>query len=624
MAEIVNYKIKVGKPMPLGTTKVPGGINFAVMVGIKNDKDVSVILYKKGTPKVVTELVFTEEMKFGRVYAMCIQGISLNDFDYNYRIGNKVVTDPYAVLINGGEVFGRNNVKLKTSAVYEDKFDWEEDLRPDIDFSDSIIYRLHVRGFTKNKYSKVRRKGTFLGIVEKIPYLKKLGVNMVELMPAYEFDENSGMKNGKVNYWGYCDGNYFMPKVSYSYKQNPKSAIIEFKTMVKELHKNGIEVCMEFYFGEDVTPNYMIDCLRHWVINYHIDGIHCNMSEDIRGVVAADPYLTNTKIISYGFESDNFSSKKHLGESNRVFMNSARRFLKGDEGTVSEMAFRVRYNKGYAQPVNFLANNDTLTMMDMVSYNHKHNEDNGENNMDGIDDNYSWNCGWEGKTKKKSVNQLRMRQLRNAACMLFLSQGAPMIYAGDEFGNSTDGNNNPYCQDNDISYVDWRMLGKNTEYFEFVKKLIDFRKNHKILHMELPMEMKDYYSLGLPDISYHSAITWSLENNNQSRQFAVMYNGKYCRIAGKDEEENIYIAFNMHWEEQKFGLPGAGRDKEWEQAFSSDVSFVADIAKNEKAKLARTVTVPPRSVLVLISRNLPKTEVKKGNNKNVAVGKNKN
>lgn len=600
MSNEMKYKVKVGQPIPLGATKTANGINIAVIVDGKEEKNLSVILYKKGTLEVVTEIAFTTDMRFGKVYAMCIQGLSLNEFDYNYRIGNVVKTDSYAVMINGGQVFGENNAACKTSAVFEDKFQWDDDIRPGIRFSDSIIYRLHVRGFTMNRYSKVRKKGTFAGIIEKIPYLKELGINMVELMPAYEFNENSGMKDGKVNYWGYTDADYLMPKVAYSYKKNAKSAINEFKTMVKELHKNGIEVCMEFAFDNHITPNYMIDCFRHWVIHYHIDGIHCNMRDDMRGAVSADPYLTDTKIISYGFENDDFSERKHLGESNRVFMNVARKFLKGDEGQVGDMAFRIRYNKKYAQAINYIANNDTLTMMDMVSYGRKHNEANGEYNKDGIEDNYSWNCGFEGETKRKNVTALRQRQLKNAIGLVMLSQGTPMIYAGDEFGNSCGGNNNPYCQDNDVSYLDWRLVHKNKTYLEFVKKLIQFRKEHNILHLERPMMLKDYYSLGMPDMSYHSDKTWSLSSDVLSRHFGVMLYGKYCKLCGREPEENLFIAFNMHWEEQKIGLPAAGKGKEWKQVLSTDDTYEAVIEDGRK-KLARMVVVPPRSILILES-----------------------
>ncbi len=603
----LNYKVRIGTPMTLGAMKTNAGINFAVMVSEKEEQRCSVILYKKGTLDIVTEVVFTDEMKFGKVYAMCLQGISITEFDYNYRIGNHVITDPYAVMINGGNIFGENDSASKTSAVYQDKFNWENDIKPGIDFSDSIVYKLHVRGFTKSRYSKTRKKGTFAGIIEKIDYLKGLGITMIELMPAYEFNENDNMKNGKINYWGYTDADYFMPKVAYSQKKDAKSAIHEFKTMVKEMHKNGIEVCMEFAFGRDVTPNYMIDCFRHWVINYHIDGIHCNMGDDIRGAISSDPYLSDTKIISYGFESDDFSVHKHLGESNRVFMNTVRKFLKGDEGQVNDMAFRLKYNKEYAAPVNYVASNDTFTMMDMVSYAIKHNEENNEYNRDGMEDNNSWNCGFEGDTKRKSVVSLRMRQLKNAMCLLMLSQGTPMIYAGDEFGNSCRGNNNPYCQDNDISYLDWRLIEKNEEYHEFVKELIAFRKEHNILHMEVPMQLKDYRSLGMPDMSFHSEKTWSLEYDVLRREFGVMLYGKYCKLCGKKVEENIYMAFNMHWENKKLGLPTAGKNKEWKQVFCTDNTYNA-VIEDGRIKVARTIEVPHRSVLVLVSQDIPESE----------------
>lgn len=596
----LKYKIKPGNPMMLGAVKTNNGINFALMVNGRYHKHCSVILYSKGTMNVVAEIPFSKEMWYGNVCTMCIDGINLNNFDYNYRVDNKVITDPYAMIINGGNVFGQNDAKKKTSAVYVDRFDWEDDKKPMTEFSDSFIYRLHVRGFTMNRYSKVRKKGTFAGIVEKIEYLKELGVTMVELMPAYEFNENEGMPKDKVNYWGYTSADYFMPKVAYSYKKDAKSAIYEFKSMVKELHKNDIEVCMEFFFDKNISPSYMLDCFRYWVINYHIDGIHCNMSDDIRGMISADPYLSNTKIISVGFDSDEYSENKHLGEYNEVFMNIARKFLKGDEGMVRDMAFRVKYNKNFASPVNYLATNNSFTLMDMVSFTTRHNEANGESNRDGVEDNYSWNCGFEGITKKKKINEFRLKQLKNALCMLMLSQGTPMLYAGDEFGNSCDGNNNPYCQDNEISYLDWRGLNKNKELFEFVKFLVEFRKEHNILHLDKPLNTNDYRSLGMPDMSYHSDRTWALDTDVFSRQFAIMLNGKYCKIFNKPEEENLYIAFNMHWESKKLGLPTAGREKDWKIAFSTEneEKIVVD-ARN--VKTSRCVVMPPRSVVVLVS-----------------------
>lgn len=618
----LNYKTEIGNPMQLGTTRLDGGINFALIV-TERVKNCSLILYEKGTRKIVTEIVFTEEMRFGNIFAMLVKGISVNSFEYNYRVDNKIITDPYAALIHGAAMFGETNPEKKTSGFYNDKFDWSGDRRLNYEFSDSLIYRLHVRGFTMGRYSGTRKKGTFLGILDKMDYLKELGVTMIELMPAYEFNEviqdivsryeprinmsdEEMIKTRKVDFWGYRDADYFMPKVAYSSKKDSAGAIKEFKTMVRELHKNGIEVCMEFYFGREVTPSYMMDCFRHWVFHYHIDAIHCGMDQNVRGAISADPYLSRTKIISYGFDGDSHSKYKHLGEYNQVFMNTARKFLKGDEGQVNDMAFRFRYNKNYAAAINYIATNDSFTMMDMVSYEIKHNEENGEYNKDGSNYNYSWNCGYEGETKRKNVTALRRRQLKNAMAMLLLSQGTPLLYAGDEFGNSCGGNNNPYCQDNEVSYLDWRLVKKNSWLLEYTKSLIQYRKAHNILHMDQQLQVKDYHSLGMPDISYHSERTWSLDMDIFARCFGVMLNGSYCQLAGKNPEENLYIAFNMHWESRKLGIPTAGRNKKWKMDFTT-ADDIQELSEREPEN-QRYLTVPPRSVVVLSSVIDPEAE----------------
>ena len=245
----LNYKIEIGNPMQLGAAKIDGGINFALIV-TENVKNCSLILYEKGTRKIATEIVFTEEMRFGNIYAMLVRGISPQSFEYNYRIDNKIITDPYAALIHGATEFGETDLNKKTSGFYYDKFDWSGDRRLNYEFSDSLIYRLHVRGFTMGRYSGSRKKGTFMGILDKIDYLKDLGVTMVELMPAYEFNEviedtvsryeprihlsnEEMMKAKKVDFWGYRDADYFMPKAAYSSKKDSAGAIKEFKTMVR-------------------------------------------------------------------------------------------------------------------------------------------------------------------------------------------------------------------------------------------------------------------------------------------------------------------------------------------------------------------------------------------------------
>ena len=601
------YRVRVGEPEPLGTLeKGRKLINIAIIAD--GDDKCSLILYKKGTLNIATEIPFTEDMRYGNVYAMEIEGIATSDFEYAFRIGSTIVQDPFANIINGTSVWGKTPA-ITTSGVYRGKYDWQGDKPLNHSYEDTIIYRIHVRGFTKSKFSKVKHKGTFKGIVEKIPYLKELGINMVELMPAYEFNEI--MKNSfpvsepramkfkqdekvKLNYWGYCEGNYFTPKASYASSKKRGAAIKEFKDMVRELHKNDIEVTMEFYFPEYINPYLIYQCFRFWVREYHIDGIHCNISEGMRDMIQKDPYLSRTKLMSYGWNEEKVYSKKHLAEYNDAFMSVARCFLKGDEGRTADMAERFRYNPGYAAVINYMSTNDTFSMMDMVSYSRNHNEANDEDNRDGRKLNYSWNCGFEGETKRKGVCALRMKQIKNAFALLLLSQGTPMIYAGDEFGHTCKGNNNPYCQDNEISWINWNLLNRNKEIYEFVKELIRFRKEHPILHLSKQMQGKDYHALGMPDISYHSEKTWTLDRDVLVRHFGVMMYGKYSRLFGQNDDSTIFIAFNMHWEEQKVGLPTAGKDCKWKILFNTSVKEKCEI-KN------RMLEIPPRTTVVLES-----------------------
>lgn len=610
--EKIDYKVRIGEPEPLGTVeKGRKLINIAIMVD--GDEKCSLILYKKGTSKIATEIPFTEDMRHGNVFAMEIEGISASEFEYSFRIGNNIKIDPFAKIINGSENWGvkRENV---TAGVYRGKYDWEDDKSPEIPFEDSIIYRLHVRGFTKSKFSRVKHKGTFKGVAEKIPYLKELGITMVELMPAYEFDELITSKRAAfeprikdneehvgINYWGYCRGNYFTPKTSYASSKVKGASIREFKDMVKEFHKNNIEVAMEFYFPEDTNPYLIYQCFRFWVKEYHIDGIHCNIPDGMRDMIQKDPYMSRTKLMNYGWNEEKLYVKKHLAEYNDVFMDVSRCFLKGDEGRTADMAFRFRYNPSSAATVNYMANNDTLTMMDMLSYSRSHNEDNKEENRDGRKMNYSWNCGFEGETKRKRVCALRKKQMKNAFAMLLLSQGTPMIYAGDEFGHTCKGNNNPYCQDNEISWINWNLLKRNREIVEYVKELISYRKQHPILHLPKQMECRDYHALGIPDISYHSEKTWTLDTDVFNRHFGVMLFGNYSRLFGHNDDKTIFIAFNMHWEEQKIGIPKAEKKSKWKVVFNTSGNDNVEI-KN------RMLIVPPRTTIVMENSEIGKDE----------------
>jgi len=599
------FNIKTGDPLLLGATAKKDGINFALIN--ETDEKCSLILYSKDNHEAAWEVSFTKDMKYGNIYAMKIDDIDAMEYEYNFKIGSEIVVDRYAKQLYGISEWGKLTKGIVTAEVVEQNFDWEQDRPLHIAYEDTIIYRLHVRGFTKDVTSKAAHKGTFLGILDKIPYLKELGVTLIELMPAYNFSEvmikkktdkydynydyNEDSNRHRINYWGYTKGNYFVPKSAYAF--NPGQAITEFKQVVKALHANAIEVGMEFYFSNLEDPHFILDCLRYWVLEYHIDSLHVSANELTMKLLQRDALLSHTKIIGWGYDEGISENRtfKNLGSLNGSFYATARRFLKSDEEQLEKMAFHIKNNPADIAPINYIANHGTFTLMDLVSYDRKHNEINGENNNDGAEYNYSWNCGVEGPTKKKKVLELRKQQIKNALIFVLLSQGVPMIYAGDEYGNSQKGNNNAYCQDNPIGWMNWRENRFNIEIFQFAKELIAYRKAHPVLHMKQEMKIMDYRALGLPDMSYHGNKPWYADFNHVNRHFAVMYCGKYAALDGEQEDNDIYIAYNMHWEPQEFGMPGALEHKKWKVAITS--STMVDIVDNKKIK------VPARSVVVL-------------------------
>ncbi|MBP3339895.1 MAG: alpha-amylase [Lachnospiraceae bacterium] len=599
--------ISAGKPMPMGVSVNLGGVNFA-LAGDKTKK-YELVLFEKGTTNIMSKIEFTEDMLYGNVFAMCISNMSPSEFDYGFLENDKLYEDEYAKVINGKENWSEKSDI--TYSVYENGYDWENTRPLNISLDETIIYKLHVRGFTMNKMSKVKDKGTFLGVVEKIPYLKELGINAVLLMPSYEFNEikyKSKVSNvigmpanmevtenigayetgNEINFWGYTAGNYLAPKSAYC--TGKMSVADEFKTMVKEFHKNGTQVFMEFYFAGGTSPYLIVDCLRHWVMEYKIDGVSVNFDVAPINMIKNDPILSGIKIIGDNWNIINDYAEKNGNEKryaviNDSFLITARKFLKSDEGQVYDMSCKIKECRGDAGIIHYIANHNTFSVMDMVSYERKHNEENGENNMDGTEYNFSWNCGVEGVTKKRKVIELRRKQMKNAFAFLLLSQGTPMIYAGDEMGHTTKGNNNPYCQDNAISYINWNDLKANADLFEFVKMLIDFRKNHKMLMMSNEPRMIDYKGLGNPDLSLHGQLPWKPDYNYVSRCFAFMYNEDYVG------EGKMYVVFNMYWEDAEFNLPVTKNDKKWKLAFSTDTATFTD---------TRTVLVKERTVAVFI------------------------
>lgn len=594
-----------GNPLLMGVTVIGDSVNFSITA--KLNSKCELILYEKGKNEEAFRIPFENAQVIGNVYAMKVTGLDYNKYDYNFAIDGKIVTDPYAKALSGKKEWGKKPDNIRGSIISDD-FDWEGDAPLNIPFEDTIMYRLHVRGFTKHSSSKVKHKGTYLGIVDKIHHLTELGITMVEFMPAYEFNEvslgqepespyYSIIENSNLNFWGYTDGYSFSPKASFAYTNKIGGEVEEFKYMVKELHKNGIEVSMEFFFTKGTNPTYILDCLHYWVLNYHIDGIHINCENAVMKMVQTDNLLSRTKIFTYSFPTDtDFYNKRvesrNLANFNDGFMVSARRFIKGDEDMLNTMAYKIKANPPGVAMVNYVANHNTFTLYDLVSYDKKYNEANGESNNDGAVYNYSWNCGIEGATRKKKVLDLRKKQMKNALALVFLSQGVPMIYAGDEMCNSQQGNNNPYCQDNEISWTLWNKNACAKEMIQFVKELILFRKKHTVLHMPEEPRNMDYRGFGLPDMSYHGTKAWYSDFSHFNRHFSVMYSGQYATAFGKEGEKDIYIAYNMHWENQKFGIPSAKAGKKWRLVFSTDNQNTADIVD-------RTVEIKPRSIAVL-------------------------
>ncbi|QHQ62853.1 alpha-amylase [Anaerocolumna sedimenticola] len=451
--------------------------------------------------------------------------------------------------------------------------------------------------------------GTFLGVVDKIPYLKELGVNCIQLMPIYEYNELIGQTgfggNHKLNYWGYSNENYyFAPKASYC--AEPTQAADEVKYMIDSLHNNGIEVIMEMNFVKGLNPGFIQDCLRYWFLEYHIDGFKIP-SETVPGILlGTDPILSKVKLLAEGWDLEKIYPKdmipdlKNLAEYNAGYSADVKRFLRGDEEQVAAVANRMKKNPDKCGIINYITNHDGFTLMDLYSYDMKHNEKNGENNQDGADYNYSWNCGTEGKTKSKKVSNLRRKQVINALLMLFLSQGTPLLLAGDEFGNSQEGNNNAYCQDNEISWLDWNLLEQNNSLFQFVKQLIKLRMEHPILHMEEQLRNMDYISCGLPDISFHGIKAWYPDYKHYSRVLGVMLAGNYVKINRNENDRIFYLGFNMHWENHGFDLPKLPSGKQWYVLYNSNTG--GDSMEEQVLTNQRIYEIPARSAAVLISK----------------------
>jgi len=605
------FKITQGMPIPLGVTIVSGGFNFAVAV--PNEQECRLNLYDKITGELVETILLTEKHKTGNVFSVIIKNVNIQSLSYMYQLKEKEFIDPYVKSIYGRENYGKlltlEEKSLIRGGFSTSSFDWQERQALQLPYAELIIYKMNVRGFTKHTSSQVKDKGTFLGVIEKMSYLKELGINCVQLMPIYEYNEiieYKGMIDAyKINYWGYSGENaYFAPKVSYA--ADPSNVVQELKTMVNLLHKNGIEIIMEMNFTSGTNPGLIQDCLRYWSFEYKIDGFKLNSAVVPTTVLATDPILSTTKMLAAGWDISQIYEKdfepifKNLAEYNDGYSVDVKRFLKADEEQVGPFASRLKRNPDKCSVVNYITNHDGFTMRDLYSYDVKHNEANGENNNDGTEYNYSWNCGAEGNTKKKKVLDLRKKQIRNAFIALMFSQGTPMFLAGDEFGNTQFGNNNAYCQDNEIAWLNWNLLKTNIDTFTFIKQLIQIRKEHPILHLEHQLRNMDYISCGFPDLSYHGIKAWYPDFSHYSRMLGVMLSGNYAKINRIQNDQNFYFAYNMHWEKHEFDLPKLPVGMKWyvlldtaNQTIGTDMQ----LSKNQ-----RQYEVVARAVVVLIGK----------------------
>ncbi|MBO4900427.1 MAG: hypothetical protein J5509_09045 [Lachnospiraceae bacterium] len=594
------YTLHKTVPYPLGAAYTPEGVRFVGEFAL--DADCGVLIYPESASAPI-KIAFPSWAKEGRIRAMEVRfegrdSISrfLKDSDgrglkYLFYSGDEVFPDPRMEDSAGFGAFGE--VTSCFSRVSTDTCIGNGDHYP-IPFHDSVFYMLHVRGYTAHPSSKVKDKGTFRGVIQKLPYIKSLGVTAIILMPVYEFNEiiklpdmikKGDEPSGMVNFWGYTDGYYFVPKHAYSATGNP---VKEMHEMVEAIHKAGIEVILQFKFPQRFSARDITDLLRFWRTIYNIDGFQLIGGGLPIDDIMSDPLLYGCKILCDDAltRTDEGYNPEH-GHMDLGFMTDIRKFLKGDPNSAQAAAFQLRDSDPVSHPIVFIARQDTMRAMDVVSYNEKHNLENGENGLDGADYNYSWNCGIEGTTRKKAVLELRKRQLKNAFALTLLSQGTPLIYGGDEFGNTQFGNNNPYNQDNATGYIKWPSSNFAGEILDFVRKLLDIRHSHPSIGSDHPYTGRDFLSYGYPDISMHGEELWKADIGPTSHSFGILYYDKY----NDDKDDRlIYLIYNMHWESKTIAVPKLRKGQKWEISITTDEQNAIDGNK---------IQVRPRSIIIL-------------------------
>ena len=622
--------VKEGNYLTLGATVAKNQVTFT-FEGEKEDV-CRIVLISKATQEREAVLV-PEEYCLGSLRSVTVSGINPQEYNYIYEINGVEQLDPYARVIVGRETWNdadRASKKCQLCAGFmTDNFAWGEDKQPEISKSQMVMYKLHVRGFSMGNKSASKTKGTFTAVKNKIPYLKDLGITTVELMPIYEFEElplqkelpkvpdyvkweadKSDIiqpivlekKDKRLNYWGYGEGNYFAVKASYA--SEPQKASVEFKKLVKALHENDMECVMEIFFPEGTSHNLIIDALHYWVREYHVDGFHILGGNLPITSIVQDAILSRTKIFAEDFRGvQNHRKYKNLFVYKEEYQYPARQLLNHYECDIREFVNQQKKQSDGYGFVNYIATNNGFTLADLFMYNDKHNEENGEDNCDGSDYNLSNNYGIEGPTKKRYICELRKQRLHAAYMMLMFAQGIPLIQAGDEFGNTQAGNNNAYCQDNEIGWLNWSQFARTAEDREILKALIAFRKEHGLIAKENPFKFNDYRSMGAPDLSYHGEHAWISQLDPGRKSLGMLYSGAYA-AEGQDNSD-IYIGYNFYSEEVQLALPklalGKKAKKNWYLLMDSSTDKVI-LEKEQLLEEQQYVTLQPHSVCLLISK----------------------
>ena len=683
---VEGFKIRPGFFRMYGACVASNGVSFTI--NSHGATRCTLLLFKPQAPKPYARIPFPDSYRIGDTYSMLVFDIKPDEFEYAFSFDGpyepakgllfneeNVLLDPYSRAVTGQRKWGEKPEGGKDfeyrARVVKSSFDWGNIKQLEQPFEDLVIYETHVRGYTKDKSSGVSAPGTFAGLKEKIPYLKDLGINAVELMPIFEFDE---MESARVvdgvqlyNYWGYNTVSFFAPNTSYAFNEEHNHEGDELKSLIKALKENGIEVILDVVFnhtaeGNEMGPcfsfkgidnnvyymltpdahyynfsgcgnvmncnhpvvrSFIIDCLRHWAIEYRVDGFRFDLASilgrDQNGApmanppilesLAFDPVLGKMKLIAEAWDAGglyqvgSFPSWNRWAEWNGRYRDDMRSFLKGDDGMAGNAITRITgsrdlyspESRGHKASVNFMTCHDGFTLYDLYSYNEKHNEKNGWNNTDGDNNGHSWNCGAEGETDDPNVNGLRRRLIKNAFAALLCSRGPAMFFAGDEFCNTQFGNNNAYCQDNIISWLDWSRLEEFKEIHDFVRHMIQFRKEHPILR-----KMTKPSSCQFPEISVHNGTPFNASTDYKTKLIGIMYAG---RNEEDTEDDIVFYCMNAYWEPLVMQLPVLPNGKHWHVDTNTNAEYFDGEDFTAKTELlgVNTIRVPARTTIILVA-----------------------